>query len=98
MNREPNIAAAGLTEGMAVEVATHFNEFGTDFHSGDFNIDGYTNALDFNAIACMFGQCVSFPPSGIGTVAPEPSMLGLLVVIAFVMRRTRAKLAPAHPS
>ena len=24
MNREPNIAAAGLTEGMAVEVATHF--------------------------------------------------------------------------
>ena len=55
---------------------------------GDFNYDGTINALDFNAIAANYGLA----PSGtiaLGAVVPEPSSLGLALMLGASVKRRR---------
>jgi hypothetical protein len=66
-------------------VAQNFNTLGTELDLGDFNLDGRTNALDFNILATNFGESVTLPASA---VVPEPSTIGVAVASAVVAGRS----------
>jgi hypothetical protein len=72
-------------------IAEHYNTFGNDFHSGDYNLDAYTNALDFNIIASMYGESVDFAEaSPLGSLIPEPSGMGAMLLLAGALNRRRS--------
>jgi len=70
-------------------LSTNFNAQNSVWAAGDFNYDGKVNALDFNALASNFGQ--SLPSEGLGTLAPEPSIGLLALLLTGVSRRTKRK-------
>jgi hypothetical protein len=75
-------------------IAEHYNTFGNDFHSGDYNLDAYTNALDFNIVATMYGQSVHFDESPtLGSLVPEPSILGAVISSVIILHRRRISAA-----
>jgi hypothetical protein len=74
-------------------LASHFNEYGTDISSGDFNFDGHTNAFDFNALARHFGDSVDFvlePPEDLLPV-PEPQSVVVWMIASGCLRRRRVQ-------
>jgi hypothetical protein len=69
-------------------LAANFNGAAETWAQGDFNYDGTVNALDFNVLANNFGQPL-LPTSALGTILPEPSMLGICLIGASIRRRRR---------
>ena len=71
-------------------LASHFGQTGDAWVQGDFNYDGKVNALDFNALASNFGSVLPDAPLP-GTLVPEPSVLGLMLLTGTfaIRRRTR---------
>jgi hypothetical protein len=64
---------------------------GNDWAHGDFNYDSTVDTTDFNLLASNFGLVIS-PAAPAGAMVPEPSMLGLLVVVPMMLRRSRRQL------
>jgi dockerin type I repeat protein len=65
-------------------VGQNFNTLGTELDLGDFNLDGRTNALDFNILATHFGESAAFPAAA---VVPEPVTIGVAAAAALVVCR-----------
>jgi hypothetical protein len=80
-NRDNQVNSTDFTA-----VAQHFSQSNTTWSQGDFNGDGNVNALDFNSLANNFG---ANPAAALGTLAPEPTTLGLLMTGVMLMRRRR---------
>ncbi len=72
-------------------LANNFGSTGATWQTGDFNYDGVVNALDFNYIATNFGATPITAPA-LGTLVPEPTMIGLLGMSALVATRRRRKM------
>ena len=71
-------------------VATNFNTANHTWPEGDFNYDGMVNALDFAAIASNFGFAQVSPPA-LGTLIPEPALLGVMLFGFALPTRIRHK-------
>lgn len=73
-------------------VATNFGSApGREWYQGDFNYDGSTNTLDFNALASNFNLSLAAPSVPVlGTLVPEPALVGLLVAMPLLRRRRRS--------
>ena len=63
-------------------------------YTGDANLDGVVNGLDFNAIATNFNQPLpgALPASSRGGLVPDPSGAIVLAAITFVARQQAARL------
>jgi hypothetical protein len=72
------------------QVSANFNATDKVWTDGDYNYDGVVNALDFNLLASNFGSPI--PSSGLGSLVPEPTTLGILLAgtLALGVRRRRA--------
>ena len=62
---------------------------GTAWTQGDFNYDGVTNVIDFNMLASNFNATPLNAPA-LGTLVPEPAMIGALAFIGLLRRRRGA--------
>ena len=66
-------------------LAAHFNQSGRYWYQGDFNYDGVVNASDFDALVANYGQTMS--ARGMGSLVPEPLVMGAVVPAMLMMRR-----------
>jgi len=74
-------------------LASNFGKAGTNFwNQGDFNYDGAVNTSDFTMLAGNFNQAL--PSPALGTLAPEPTMVGALVAAAPLKSRRRRRQPP----
>jgi autotransporter-associated beta strand protein len=73
-------------------VATNFGSTpGREWYQADFNYDGSTNTLDFDALASNFNLSLAAPSVAVlGTLVPEPALVGLLVAMPLLRRRRRS--------
>jgi hypothetical protein len=76
-----------VTSGDFASLATHFNQADRNWSDGDANYDGVVNSIDFNLLASNFGLTLASPT--LGTLVPEPLVLGLTVAALCAMRRRR---------
>ena len=61
---------------------------GTEWFRGDFNFDGGVTSADFTVLSSNFGQMLS-PAPALGSLVPEPGLLGLLTFGCLLQRRRR---------
>ena len=74
-----------------------FGGSGKVWQNGDYNYDGTMNALDFNALAAHFGATPP-PVPALGTLVPEPGMIGVIFASLIGISVRRAPDAPSESS
>ena len=87
LNLDGQVSTADFTT-----LATSFNQSGT-WQQGDFNYDGKVNALDFNALASNFGATPITSQPVLGSLVPEPGMLGVVAIGALCGTVRRRRIA-----
>ena len=85
---EASALALGTFDGQSIDGSTIVIRY---TWSGDANLDGLVNALDFNALATNFGSSAAPPAPGLGSLVPEPSTIGLIAVAGLALGRRRRR-------
>lgn len=71
-------------------LAGNFGAASATWNEGDFNRDALVDSMDFAVLAGSYGQRVNMAAPSLGAVVPEPSALGVaLIVLAGQVRRRK---------
>jgi hypothetical protein len=68
-------------------LAVSFSQTGKDWYHGDFDFSNTVDTIDFNLLASNFSKSIA--GSNVGSLVPEPSILGLLAAVPLCTTRRR---------